>query len=139
MDSKVIDLLAECERIAEEKYDGYFTLIRCAENWKFCFGQSDTTQIMVSGGTIEEAIENAIKFELLKMCEEIAKEKYDGHFTLMRFTTNWRFCFGQPYDYNEIQAMAGGKTMIEAIQRGINENCNAHSFYENIENIREDD
>jgi hypothetical protein len=139
MDSKVVDLLAECERIAEEKYDGYFTLIRCAENWKFCFGQPDTTQIMVSGGTIEEVIKNAIKLELLKMCEEIAKEKYDGHFTLMKFTTNWRFCFGQPFNYDEIQMMAGGKTIIEAIQRGIKENCNSHSFYENIENFREDD
>lgn len=139
MDSKVIDLLAECEHIAEERYDGHFTLMKCADNWKFYFGQPDMTQIIMTGKTVEEAIENALRLELLKQAEEIAKEKYDGHFTLMRFTTNWRFCFGQPYDYNEIQAMAGGKTMIEAIQRGIKQNCNAHSFYENIENFREDD
>lgn len=138
MDSKVVDLLAECERIAEERYNGHFTLMRCNKNWKFCFGQPNTTEIMISGDTIEKVIENTLRIELLKQAREIAKERYDGHFTLMRFTTNWRFCFGQPFNYDEIQMMAGGKTMIEAIQRGIKQNCNAHSFYENIENIRED-
>lgn len=57
--------------------------------------------------------------DLLNECERIAKEKYDGHFTLMRFTTNWKFCFGQPFNYDEIQMMATGKTMEEAIQKGI--------------------
>lgn len=132
MDSKVIDLLAECERIAEERYNGHFTLMKCADNWKFYFGQSNMTQIIMTGKTVEEAIKNAINFELLKQCEEIAKQKYDGHFTLMRFTTNWKFCFGQPYTYEEIQHMTTGKTMWEAIQKGIDKDCNAHSFYKEI-------
>lgn len=69
---------------------------------------------------------------LLNKCERIAKEKYDGHFTLMRFTTDWKFCFGQPFNYDEIQMMATGNTMEEAIQKGIKEDTNAYLFYKKM-------
>lgn len=71
-------------------------------------------------------------YDVLKECERIANEKYDGHFTIMKFTTNWKFCFGQPYNYEEIQLMATGQTMEEAIDKGIKENTNASDFYKII-------
>jgi hypothetical protein len=36
--------------------------------------------------------------ELLKKIEEVADRDHDGHFTIMKFTTNWRACFGTPYN-----------------------------------------
>ncbi len=50
----------------------------------------------------------------------IANEKYDGHFTLMKFTTNWRCCFGTIWDSLQgTNFMAEGKTMQEAINNCI--------------------
>ena len=33
---------------------------------------------------------------LLKVSEAIARKKYDGHLTLMKFTTHWKAMFGTP-------------------------------------------
>lgn len=70
--------------------------------------------------------------DVLKECERIANENYDGHFTIMKFTTNWKFCFGQPNNYEEIQLMATGWTMEEAVEKGIKEYTNASDFYKII-------
>ncbi|ERS92960.1 hypothetical protein [Staphylococcus simulans] len=61
------------------------------------------------------------KFEIL---EEYANQFYDGHYTIMKFTTNYRVAFGTLYstDYeelrNDISKMAEGKTLELAC-----ENC----------------
>jgi hypothetical protein len=44
----------------------------------------------------------------------VAKERYDGHLTIMRFTTNWRIDFYQPQDRDQIEAMPCGATLAEA-------------------------
>lgn len=44
--------------------------------------------------------ENKI-LEMLKRIEKIADEHHDGHFTIMKFTTNWRVSFGTPFNYPE--------------------------------------
>jgi hypothetical protein len=39
------------------------------------------------------------RIEALMTClESCARLHYDGHFTVMRFTTNWRVCFGTPIE-----------------------------------------
>lgn len=54
------------------------------------------------------------KFELL---EEYANRFCDGHYTIMKFTTNYRVAFGTLHsnDYEElrkdIESMAKGKTL----------------------------
>ncbi|WP_278926570.1 hypothetical protein [Staphylococcus auricularis] len=54
------------------------------------------------------------KFELL---EEYANQFYDGHYTIIKFTTNYSVAFGTIYstDYdelrNDISKMAEGKTL----------------------------
>lgn len=59
---------------------------------------------------------------------EIANKKYDGHFTLMKFTTNWGCCFGTIMHPLETHQMAKGKTMEEAIEKCIAENINVYDF-----------
>ena len=37
---------------------------------------------------------------LLRMAEEIARAKYDGHLTILRFTTHWKAAYGTPHLYS---------------------------------------
>jgi hypothetical protein len=45
---------------------------------------------------------------------KVANEDHDGHFTIMKFTTNWRVGFGTPYDRYDIDDMVEGKSLVEA-------------------------
>jgi hypothetical protein len=69
----------------------------------------------------------------LEQITKIANEKYDGHFTLLKFTTNWRCCFGTPYDIMVTNRhMAEGKTMEEAINNCIENNINIADILEKV-------
>jgi hypothetical protein len=50
---------------------------------------------------------------------DVARRRYDGHLTIMRFTTNWRVCFGTPEDRDDIEAMSEGDTFVEAAGRAL--------------------
>lgn len=64
---------------------------------------------------------------------QIANEKHDGHFTLMKFTTNWRCCFGSIYEaLTSTYYMPMGKTMDEAIEKCITENISACDIYKKL-------
>lgn len=41
----------------------------------------------------------------------------DGHFTVMRFTTNWRVMLGTPADRDDITGAFEGATFNEAVYR----------------------
>jgi len=56
---------------------------------------------------------------IFDLCKKISNLYYDGHMTLMKFTTNWRFCFGTPECREDISVMAEGKTEDEAMINGI--------------------
>jgi hypothetical protein len=45
----------------------------------------------------------------------------DGHFTIMRFTTNWRVVLGTPDGREDIEQMAEGKTLAEAIRHALDD------------------
>jgi hypothetical protein len=46
---------------------------------------------------------------------EIADRRFDGHMTIIKFTTNWRVSFGPPpNDRSAIKFMAEGKTFHDA-------------------------
>lgn len=48
---------------------------------------------------------------------EIANKEYDGHFTLLKFTTNWRCCFGTVDGIQGLSSyMAHGETLEEAVE-----------------------
>ena len=57
--------------------------------------------------------------------ERIAVAEFDGHYTIMRFTTNWRVAFGtirltNHEDLREhVDRMAVGSTHSEAISKAI--------------------
>jgi hypothetical protein len=52
---------------------------------------------------------------LMEIVTEMAEKNYDGHFTLYRFTTNYRASFATPGSRGDIQAAAEGNTMEEAL------------------------
>ena len=44
----------------------------------------------------------------------VAKKRHDGHFAIMRFTTNWRVMFGTPYGRDDIDQAFAGLTFADA-------------------------
>jgi len=57
--------------------------------------------------------------QLLLRLEAVAKEKFDGHLTIMRFTTNWRVDFWQPEDHEQTELMPKGASFREAAIRAL--------------------
>jgi hypothetical protein len=51
---------------------------------------------------------------LLAKLSRVAREQFDGHLTVMRFTPNWRIAFGESASRSDIDAMPLGKTFAEA-------------------------
>lgn len=49
----------------------------------------------------------------------IANKEYDGHFTLMKFTGDWRCCFGTIDNNMKSYYMAYGETLEEAVEKCI--------------------
>ncbi|TIL33924.1 hypothetical protein [Mesorhizobium sp.] len=45
---------------------------------------------------------------------EVANRDYDGHLTILKFTTNWRIGFVTPSDRDMIDEMVTGNTFAEA-------------------------
>lgn len=68
-----------------------------------------------------KGMENMDLIQAMIIADYISKEKYDGHYTLMAFTTGCRFCFGtlDKINYNTTSLMAFGKTVEEAIGKAI--------------------
>ncbi len=69
-------------------------------------------------------VKNMDKMDLaqaLIVADYIAKEEYDGHYTLLGFTTGYRFCFGtlDKVSYHTTNLMPIGKTIEEAIKKAI--------------------
>jgi hypothetical protein len=63
------------------------------------------------------------KAELMQRLEEIANAEFGGHFTVMKFTTNWRVCFGTVMEAHSWKPgdveMCEGRTFEEAAWRAI--------------------
>lgn len=57
--------------------------------------------------------------DLLAELERVAKNDFGGHFTIMKFTTNWRVGFGTPGSRCDIDQMWEGKTFAEAAERAL--------------------
>lgn len=75
--------------------------------------------------------------EVLQKVICIANEKYDGHFTLLKFTTNWKFCFGTLDDITPYSTpfMASGETMEAALEEGIKSDVNADEIFMRVEEL----
>ena len=74
------------------------------------------------------------KISYLALFKEIANEQFDGHYTVMKFTTNYRVAFGTIHanDYDElrevIQGMAEGKTLEEACKKCVEEGTSLYNI-----------
>lgn len=68
---------------------------------------------------------------------DIANKEYDGHFTLLKFTTDWACCFGticETVIYSNY--MAHGKTMNEAIRKCIKDRTDVYKIDGKIRNAK---
>lgn len=59
------------------------------------------------------------KIDVLNLAMAVAKNVSDGHFTLMRFTTNWRCGFYTAETKEEINNLSEGRTKEEAVTNAI--------------------
>jgi hypothetical protein len=57
--------------------------------------------------------------ELFRRLQEHADRKFDGHLTILKFTTNWRVGFETPAEREDIDRMAVGTTFAEAAARAL--------------------
>lgn len=59
--------------------------------------------------------------KIFNKCIDYANKYHDGHFTLLKFTTNWRFCFSTFSEIDNIitDQMVAGKTPEEAMENGL--------------------
>lgn len=58
--------------------------------------------------------------QLFRIIRCLADNCFDGHCTVMKFTTNWRVSFGcHPETRQEIEEMASGKTLFEAFVKAL--------------------
>lgn len=66
-----------------------------------------------------------------------ANKKYDGHFTLLKFTTNYKCCFGTLLEINPLTAhlMASGIDATEAMKEAIKNDVNCYEIEEKVEKI----
>ncbi len=81
-------------------------------------------------------VNNIDKMDLthaITVADYISKEKYDGHFTLLCFTSGCKFCFGtlEKINYNTTSLMASGKTIEDAIKVAIDKKIDADKISEN--------
>lgn len=69
----------------------------------------------------------------IAVADYISKEKYDGHFTLLCFTTGCKFCFGtlDKINYNTTSLMAYGKTIEDAIKMAIDKKIDSDKILDN--------
>jgi len=56
---------------------------------------------------------------LLEDAFRLADKISDGHFTLLKFTTNYRAGFVTPSDRDDISALSEGKSLAEALSAAI--------------------
>ena len=73
----------------------------------------------------------------ITIADYISKEKYDGHSTLLCFTTGCKFCFGtlDKINYNTTSLMASGKNIEEAIKNEIDKKIDADKVLDNEEKM----
>ncbi|NCB67117.1 MAG: hypothetical protein EOM48_13260, partial [Bacilli bacterium] len=57
--------------------------------------------------------------EKLNKVIEIADKEFDGHFTLMKFTSNWRLTFGTVEDRDMISLAECALTLDEVLDKAI--------------------
>jgi hypothetical protein len=58
---------------------------------------------------------------LIEKIEQIAKEEYDGHYTIYSFTTNYKVLFGTVNESIEVNNLEGFPTLEAALINAVEE------------------
>jgi|EP00037_Helgoeca_nana_P036377 hypothetical protein len=58
-------------------------------------------------------------FRIWQSLVTLAGDHFDGHLTVMKFTTNWRVGFVTPVDRDDIAKLPEGATFSEAATKAI--------------------
>ena len=61
----------------------------------------------------------SIDVDLFEFAQTLANKYSDGHLTIMKFTSNWRVSFSTPSERADIDRMAEGETLQEALGQAI--------------------
>lgn len=65
----------------------------------------------------------------LDLLEEIAKRSYDGHVTLLRFTSGWKVVFGTPFMEQENRRILEKKPAKMTLEEAIEHEVFGHRLY----------
>lgn len=57
--------------------------------------------------------------DLLQEIDDIAKAEFDGHYTILQFTTNVRVGFRTPYDREDIENVKAFSTLRQALEYAV--------------------
>lgn len=68
---------------------------------------------------MEAAIVTDEDIEIWDRLVEVANRKFDGHLTVLKFTTNWRVGFVTPSEREIIDGLAVGSTFAEAAHKAL--------------------
>jgi transcriptional regulator with XRE-family HTH domain len=93
---------------------------------KWANGHSDVPEY---ANTILKLIEENKEKSSIEKLTNLANVVSDGHFTLCKFTTNYRVGLGTPSERASIDKMAEGKTVSEAIDNLLSKVQGATSIY----------
>ena len=90
------------------------------ENLRWVTGE----RTWATGEKLKGVAENTqVKMEKVK---EIADKEFDGHFTLMKFTTNWGFVFGTVEKRKDVDYSIKGETLDEVLDKAIENKKSVH-------------
>jgi hypothetical protein len=56
---------------------------------------------------------------LIQQLETIAGEEFDGHYTILAFTTNFRVAFGTPWHHEQYLEVPAFSTLEEAVRNAV--------------------
>jgi hypothetical protein len=76
-----------------------------------------------------------VDLALLNELVAVARERHDGHLTVMRFTTNWRVGFGTLRERSDISRIPKGATFAEAARVALTDPHPLHDYPNETEKL----
>ena len=78
--------------------------------------------------------------ELFSEFQEMAEERYDGHYTILKFTTGFKVAFGTPELYGpfgrfQVQLLPNFLTLIQAIEFAVMWNVSFENIFKEAEKL----
>lgn len=68
-------------------------------------------------------------FEIAERVKRLTRNYGHDHYTILRFTTNWKVCFDTPVSRKDIDKIPAFKTLEEAMIWAINKKLEAYMLH----------